>query len=155
MQSRNTLVEDIIREEVRNIMNSRQVPSDDLSEEHGDEVPISDLPAGMLEEYGLTTNQSGLESDTTVSAIKAGEAVEPNEALEGSVLDPLTNVLLGGLIKGATEVAPAFRRSMIGNRVKDATTSALNKTKSATKGGAPVNLSTMVDNLAEASSQSQ
>ena len=111
-----SLIEDVIRDEVRKMMQLQQVPNDDMPRtlegptREGEpeeltqstaglqEVPVNDLPLSEAEQY-IDVDNSSLSDDVTGSNLEYGNSVEPNEALEGSVLDPLTNIGLGAVAK--------------------------------------------------------
>jgi len=123
MEDRKSLIEEIIRDEVRKFINLSPVPEDDLP--IGEEVPASDLPTGILEDTIGVSNNEDIKTDATLTQLKAGSKAEPNEALQASALDPLTNIGLGAIVRGATKAPSAYT-----SRVENVANKRVNEIKS-------------------------
>lgn len=77
------------------------VPLSDLPTTGSDEVTLGDLPDFILEQYGLSLESIRGAEDVPLSAFLAGQSLEPNEALESSSLDPLSNIAIGATVSHA------------------------------------------------------
>jgi len=75
-------------------------PTGSMIPEGLEEVPAHDLPDTILGDHGFKSDEM-IKNKTTLSSILTGSSVEPNEALETPMLDPLGGALIGAAGKGA------------------------------------------------------